>query len=316
MSWIQENKFAAGLAGVTFVAVGGLWYWGNGCKDKTQEARDLFAQATGQIRILENGRLYPSEANRDLKRKAVTEYTQQAVALRDRMIQFRPASLDPVASEVFSKQLQESGSRVQAAFQTSKTSLPQGFLMGFESYSSSVAQRDATGLLGYQVKATEWLFIKLAEARPEAVLNVHRPRLPEEKGTAYAYQKGDVARDLPIEITFSGSARALREFMSSLVDSKEFYFVPRVVRIENEKTTPPSRSDAQFKVPSTAPTADGFGQTLPDPAADPTAQPTPEREEILKQVLGNEQVRVFLRIDLRLFREAAGVALPELPKNR
>ena len=325
MSWIQENKFAAGLAAVTMVGVGGLWYWGNGNKEKTADAHDQFQDAANQIVRFEAGRLYPSEQNRDMKNKAVSDYVEQAGRLRERMTEFRPKTLEPVAPNVFSEQLQAASGRARSAFETSQTTLPPSFMLGFEPYSNSVAQGEATPLLTYPVGALEWLFTTLAEARPVSLINVYRKPLPEEKGREFSYAKGQVARDLPVEVTFSGTSKSLREFMSALVDSKDYYFIPRVVRIENEKQLGPTRSDAQFKTASTAPAEGGFdianftagADVVPpaDGAAAPVLPSAPASEEILKQVLGNEKITVFLRLDLRLFREASSVPLPELPKR-
>jgi len=328
MSWIKENQFTAGLAAVTLLGVGGLYSWGSGNQNKTELARDDYQAAAAEMMRYEGGSLYPSDTNRDLKRQAVADYSEQASQLRDRMVQYGPKPGPAIASNAFGTDLQASNTRIRAAFETSQATLPGGFLVGFESYASGVALGDATSLMAYQMGAMEWLFVKLAEARPEALINVYRQPLPEEKGQPYVYAENQISRDLPIEITFSGSARAMREFLSSLVDSKDYYFIPRIIRVENEKQAGPTRSDAQFKTVITPTVPDGFDvaalgsvtdlSAVGDPAvALPAGEEAvvPESEEILKQVLGDEALRVFLRIDLRLFRDAASVPLPELPKS-
>lgn len=332
MSWIKENQFTAGLAAVTLVGVAGLYYWGSGSQEKTAQALQDFQAAASEITRYEGGRLYPSDTNRDLKRKAVADYSAQAGELRDRMVHYGPKAGQPaMASNAFGTELQAANARVRAAFEASQTTLPSSFLLGFEGYANTIAHSDATNLLAYQVGAMEWMFVKLADARPKALLNVYRKPLPEEKGQAYEYQAGQVSRDLAFEVTFSGSARAMREFLGSLVDSKEYYFIPRVIRVENEKQVGPSRNDAEFKTSSAAKLPDEFdpgvlaftdvkpaGEEGVDPAAEPIAGEEADAtasEEILKQVLGDEAVKVFLRIDLRLFRDAASVPLPELPKS-
>ncbi len=328
MSWIKENQFTAGLAAVTLLGVAGLYSWGSGNQNKTALARDDYQAAAAEMMRYEGGSLYPSDTNRDLKRKAVADYSEQATQLRDRMVQYGPKPGSAIAANAFGTELQAANTRIRAAFETSQATVPGGFLVGFEAYASGVAQGDATSLMAYQMGAMEWLFVKLAEARPEALINVYRQPLTEEKGAPYDYAKNQISRDLPMEITFSGSARAVREFMSSLVDSKDYYFIPRVIRVENEKQVGPTRSDAQFKTVSTSTAPEGFDPAalgaVTDlvPAGDPAVvlaageeAVAPESEEILKQVLGDEAVRVFLRIDLRLFRDSASVPLPELPKS-
>jgi hypothetical protein len=85
--------------------------------------------------------------------------------------------------------------------------------------------------------------------------------------------------------------------MSALSKLESHYAVVRSIRISNAKKEPPRTSDAKFDNPPP--------QAAPEmslDAAAPDAQPSaPAAGRILSQVLGMEEVQVFVRIDLMQF---------------
>ena len=124
------------------------------------------------------------------------------------------------------------------------------------------------------------------------------------------------ARPFPLEITFTGPEKAAREFISSIVKQDNHYLVVRSLRVTNMKKDPPRAADAQFdKAAASKPAAaaDPFGGGFVLPG-DETPAATPEKpaatpkaadsSRILSQVLGNEQVQVFIRLDLLEFLPA------------
>ena len=147
--------------------------------------------------------------------------------------------------------------------------------------------------------------------------------MPEEDGRVYTPNDTDVARPLPLEITFLGPEKSVRAFLSSIVKPEGRYVVIRSIRVTNAKKDPPRASDAKFDKPAAAAAAAGGGDVfgggfvLPADDAQPTkkpaeaAAPTPaataapaDSSRILSQVLGNEEVQVFLRLDLMQFLPA------------
>jgi hypothetical protein len=138
--------------------------------------------------------------------------------------------------------------------------------------------------------------------------------LPEEEGKSYTPSATDAARPFPLEITFVGPEKSVRDFLSSITNPENQYVVIRSLRVTNEKKDPPRTSDAKFDKPAaTAAPADSFGGgfVLPgDDGAAPAAAPAAETPKaadssrILAQVLGNEQVQVFLRLDVLQFLPA------------
>jgi hypothetical protein len=110
-----------------------------------------------------------------------------------------------------------------------------------------------------------------------------------------------------MEITFRANEKSLRAFITALSKLDKHYAVIRSIRIVNAKKDPPRTSDAKFEPVAlqTAP-APSAGQPTASSwlGAEAAAAPKPGTR-MLSQVLGREEVLVFLRIDLMQFLPAA-----------
>ncbi|MBX3741733.1 MAG: Amuc_1100 family pilus-like protein [Akkermansiaceae bacterium] len=328
MSWIKDNKFAATLGGITLVGAAGLIVAGLQFSGKYAEAQASYEEQTSITNDAENLALYPTTANEQGKRKAVADYKAAAEALQTSFGKFRPEKLDNIPPQEFTNRLQAANAEVLAAFQASKTDVPGVFFLGFEGYTGSLAKGAATGILDFELGAMKELMLSLAKPGIAQLINVRREKLVEEDGGVFKEESGQVARPLSVEVTFKGSEAAARDFFSSIAGSDKHYYVVRSVRISNERKGPPLATDAKFDdpVPTTdAAPADGGFALPPDPAeaapAADDAAPAPAAESaapeaaaaapapvdtgrILQQVLGTEDIYVFVRIDIMQFLPA------------
>jgi hypothetical protein len=317
MNWIKENKFLAGLAGGTLagaiilIVVGML---GSGKYDTAKETFDAsFEEASG----FEKLPLYPKVEHKDAKNKALGEYAKLVEALQADFEPFRPKEIKNISPQEFTDSLLAANAEVRKAFEGGNTVVPEPFFMGFERYKTSLASGNNTGILNYQLDAIKTLMLDLAKAKPSELKNFYRQALSEEDGQAFTPADTAVARTFPMEVTFTGTEKSVREFVSSLSKIDKQYVVVRALRISNVKKDPPRTSDAQFEKPAEEKPSAGGGSdafsggfVLPgDEAAAPAAPAaaTPavaDSSRILSQVLGTEQLNVFLRLDLLEFLPA------------
>ncbi len=408
MSWIKDNKFAALLAGATLLGAVLLFYVGLNYHGRYTDALEKYRSAAEEVDGFEKIPLYPSKENRAGKTKALNEYRTAIGGLETAFDKFRPKELTNISPQVFTDHAKTANEEVAAAFEKAHTKLPEAFFLGFEAYTASLAREDATGLLDYQLGATKELLLALAKAAPSQLQNLCRPKFPEEDGEKLQGNPNDVARSFPIELTFKGPERSLREFLSGVVKSPNYFYVVRTVRIMNEKSVAPNAKDAKFETTPAAAAAaakekDPFGgadfvipsdePAAPEPAPTPTppavrppagglpghppasttpgrpaattpgrpatatptapgrpaavparpaavparpavvaprpvvpaapavaavpraaAAPVVDSSSILKRVLGNEELEVFLHIDVLEFVPVK--ALPEVPKSK
>jgi hypothetical protein len=331
MSWIQENRFAAGLGGITAVAAAGLIAWAVSAGNGYTKAKEEFDTTAQEVDKMVKGPVFPNDENLSEKEKAVKDYKESVSKLEQAFDKFRaptPANIEPGDFNDAVKKALEAATK---AITDAKGEVPADFFIGFEAYKDAPARKEATGILSYELEAISNLFASLAASGPAKVLNVTRPLLEEEEGKVFD-GKGKSYRALPIEISFNGKEDVLRKFLSSLDDSGKFYYVIRSVRVVNEKLKAPTAADGQFKTEeagaegaAATPAADPFGGAgaggfvLPGegdaaaPAPDAAAPaPAPEAAApaaggsgvILQEVLGAEKINVFLRIDIIQFLDA------------
>jgi hypothetical protein len=320
MSWIKDNQFIAVLGGVTLVGALALIFVGLNGRSRYNAAFDSYQNSAAAASGFERLPLYPTPTNRDGKRKALLDYREAVTDLQTTFGKFSPAELTNISPQEFTNHLKAANTEVRAAFEKSGATLPDGSFLGFESYTDVLAGEKSTGVLDYQLGAVRELMLALAKAAPTQLINLHRPRLAEERGEVWKAEPKEVARELPLEITFKGSEKSAREFLSSISKLDNYYVVLRTVRIGNEKATPPLAGDAKFDAPP-APAASnelfgGAGFVVPPDGeaagaeSAPAPAPVVDTGRVLSQVLGNEEVVVFLRLDILQFLPAKELPQP------
>jgi hypothetical protein len=317
MSWIKENKFIVALGGGTLAGVVALYLVGASGANRYEDAKAQFDEAAAEALGFERLALYPQVANRDGKRKALDEYIKSTAALQEAFEKFRPKEIQNVSPQEFTDRLKAADEEIRKAFDDAGTILPDAFFAGFESYKTSLAPADTTGILAYQLDSIKQILLELAKSRPTELKNLHRPSLSEESDQPHTPLPDAVARPLPLELTFVGTERAAREFLSSIVKPEQQFVVIRALRISNTKKDPPQASDASFEKPAdpaagAATDTFGGGFVLPGEDEAPAAEDAPAEDaapsvapvdssRILAQVLGNEDVQVFVRLDVLQF---------------
>jgi hypothetical protein len=311
MSWFKDNKFLVVLGGTTLVLAAVFFMVGSKGGGRYDQAKQDFDAAVDEASSYERLPLYPRAENRDGKSKALDEYRKATEDLQAAFKPYRAEKPANVSPQQFTDQLKAVNDELKTAFADSNTKLPEEFFSGFERYKTELARSEATGIL----QSFKTLMLALAKAGPSELRNLHRPGLPEEEGRSFEPKPNQVARPLPLEICFTGPEKSARQFLSAISKPDSQYVVIRTLRVTNAKKDPPRAADAKFDKPAAAApaAADIFGGAfvLPtegeegekDKPAPPPA-PKADSSRILAQVLGNEEIQVFLRLDVMTFLPA------------
>lgn len=341
MNWIKQNPFLGALGGATLAGAILLIVVGSRGASRYQEALDSYRETSEEVSRYERSPLYPEASLRDSKRKFIADYAEEVAALQESFEPYRAAELEAISPQQFTDRIVAAIAEVRASFTAANADLPDGFFLGFEDYrAGSLARESATPILNYQLGAIRELMLSLGASGPSELRNLHRPRLPEEAGQNWQRNDGQIARELPLEVTFKGSEESARNFLTALAASDDHFYVIRTLRISNERQTPPLVADAKFEAAKAdAPPAadanpfggfvfpDAFGdegeedadeapaQEEEEPAVAPVATPAGrtiadgDTSRILGQVLGSEEIHVFLRLDILQF--LAPLELPQ-----
>lgn len=321
MSWIKDNPFVAALGGITVVATGALVFLGSHSSGSYQTSLDAYTADSLKVAEAEKLAIYPSPEHARAKSKALSDYRSDLSKLQSNFDSYRPESLKKLSGQEFIDNLKAADTKVREAFKTSKTTVPDAFFLGFEAYKGGApAKAGAAGILDYQLGAASELFTALSKAAPTELKNVYRSPLVEEDGGTFD-PKDSVYRPLSFEVTFTGTERSVREFITALGASDAYFYSIRSIRINNARDKGPGPEDAKFetaKPAAGAPGSDPFGGgafVIPGEAASATPAPAaakpaaPDSGRILQKVLGDEELTVFLRVDVLQF-----LPTKELPK--
>lgn len=323
MSWIKDNKFIAALGGGTLAGAILLFIAGFHGLNKYEKTKEEFEATSTEASGFEKLALYPKAENHDGKRKSLDDYRLAVGSIQAAFEPFRPKEIKNITPQEFTTLLLAANSEIRKAFEDGGTTVPEPFFVGFERYKTSLAPGNTTGILDYQLAAIKNLMLELAKAKPAALRNLYRPNLPEEDGQAFTPAATAVARAFPLEITFIGHEESARQFLSAIAKPENHYAVVRSIRITNDKKDPPRAADAKFdksaeETPAAGADASGGGfgggfvlpgeetpAAAPEKPAPPAAAPKPaDSGRILSQVLGSEQVQVFVRLDILQFLPA------------
>jgi hypothetical protein len=321
----QEKKFIGILAAATVLGAGGLYFVASGGSERYSAAKEQFDAHAMDINQMQNLPLFPTPQNKEGKTQAIASFKADADALTKKLLAYRPKSMANTDPQAFTNLLVKTAQEAKKKYADQglkidgdEGGLPKGFYLGFENYVSTPAQGTATGILTYQLDAISELHALLAAAKPKKLWNFYREPLLEEKGETYTPSPAVPYRTLPMEISFLAPESSLRDLINGLQQSQKYFYAIRTIRIVNEKQDAPKASDVQFddeaesaEEATAEPAAVGTTFVLPEegePAAaaaapaEETAEPV-GNERILKQVLGAENIHVFLRIDVVLFDE-------------
>ena len=262
--WIKNNKFEALLLLVVIMVAVVAVLFGRGKGELYEQERDNYQGYVQAVTGLKGKKPYPTSENAKNFELQIDKYEEVVDGLRDKLLSYRPDTLGEIAPAKFIENLNAARAEVTRMFDARRIEYPEDeFYLGFEDYTGELPKDEATAQLDYQLGAMKSLFGIVADARPSALLNVHRAELPVEKDKVEETSKNKGGKSkssrgkevspyerLPVEVTFRSTEPVMRKIISDLVSHEDYYFVVRSLRIQNEKLgKAPSREDVKFEAP-------------------------------------------------------------------
>jgi len=332
MTWFKENKFLGGLIVVTGLLAAVIIYMGLQFSSSLEETLEEVATAEAKDRKWRNLDPFPTPTSAEAKKDSLKTLLTDAKATQEVILAFRPESVDNIPLTEFSAGLEKSVAEIRELFD-GQNALPERFNLGFETYASSPPKESATGVLNYQRGALDWLFRELDAAGIKQVVNLHREKLPAESGvdwnderamkqfananrsrtssskdrksrgrrTAKAEVLPEVAHRMPFEITFKGPEPTVRKFLSSVANSDQYFIEARVARVKNEAPIPEKPRGAAEK-------KEGDDSAAFGPIEGDEPEEGAPSSQILNRISGGEDLTVFLRAEILLFKDSAKFA--------
>ena len=126
MSWIQENKFVAGLAGATAVIGGAILFFGVSQGSAYNKKLEDFEELKGRYVKLEEGKPYPTSGNLSDREDGIADYEAAIKDVRNLVTGYRPEKLERMTPEQFKDVRVKMEAELQQAFKDAGTTLPEG----------------------------------------------------------------------------------------------------------------------------------------------------------------------------------------------
>jgi len=333
MTWFKENTFLGGLIVTTVVLAGVIIFFGMKLQGTLDEKIAEVETKEASLKDMKGLNPFPTPPNAKAKTDSLKALLGDANKMQTQFLSFKPESTAAIPVNEFSALLKETDTKIRELFE-GKITLPESFYLGFEKYKSDLPKPESTGELAYELKAIEWLMEELAAAGATDVSNIVRHEIPSEKGESWdgaskptrgssskskskaaSRKRGPslpkIANRMPIELVFKGPETALRDVLTAMADSEEYFYELRIARIKNESPIPTKPRGRAAAAPDDAPVSDpGFGNLgNPDDGGEADA-PAATREKILDRIAGGDDVTAYLRVDLLLFTD--GQQFPEI----
>ena len=338
MNWIKENKFLSGFLAVMIVGVAVLGYLLLSAKSRYADVSTQYDEQANDLNRLQSMAPFPAEPNLRVMEEERKKHQEAVVALQTDLSK-NTIPVEPLSEVQFQDRLRDSVARVRTKAAERQTALPEkGFYMGFDLYENEPPNPTAAPLLGRQLKAIELVVMQLIENRAVSLINLQREPLPEEGGVKPANddaqrsgkggREDDTAdkgvRREPFEVTFMAHQDSFRTILNNIVGSKTQFYIPRVVRVKNEKEKAPTKAETgagAAPVAAVVPTdpataAGGVATAAASPAGAGAAAPTAPAgapaaaasTEALKYVVGDERLEVTMRLEIVDFGQPAATA--------
>ena len=326
MDWMKQNKFLSGFLIVTIIGAGALGFLAFSAKGQHDEVAATYDSKLSDLQGLQTQNPFPDDEN--LKRMQDLQKAHQA-SINELQQQLAAAEipLEPITPAGFQDELNKAVKRVLARAQEKQVSIfpekQDKFYMAFDRYQAQPPEDAATGPLFRMLKAMELAINALIDngGNGTQISDITREPLPEEGGARAPApgspkldnkdkdKKKDLVHRHPFEISFVMQEQKFRKFLNELISNKQQFFIPKSVKIENEKVKAPSKIELNAPQPppiSAPPLPPGT-----PPPGQPPVPPAPAAEKI-KIIVGEEKLQISLRIEVADFEKPAA---PDSPKK-
>jgi hypothetical protein len=340
MDWIKEHKTLAailGVAGAGAVGLGVVMWNAYSAYSAGLEQYDTVSNTLGRM---ESAPLYPSKENLDKKTAMVQQFATEVEKLQQTLLQLQPPVKD-ITDTDFQARLKQRMAETRAKVgggSAESGKLPKNFAFGFDQYVNNLPPQDAAKDVNDYFDAVDSIVQMALDSGVKSIVSLSRSELPSEKtggaaakptaaDSAAAFMNPGQPKVAPgpkgkgkatgpaappptkvierrtVKMSLISDQPALQAMLNDLASaSKMLHFaVVRVLRIENEKLTGPSKSVAAPEKAEDVPDAPPEPGTSPAPTApagpEVLVAPRPAPADAVI-VMGGENLHFYLEIDL------------------
>ncbi len=313
---MKAKQFYAVYGVILALIVGGAGFFLYRGFSAYSAAVEEFDNRDATIKTLKKAAPFPNAANLDKLTAQVDDYQQQIEELNKALLRFqKPLNMnvkDREFQQILKNKIREFKEYAKARGMGLPDTESDPFYMAMDRYETELPESEIVPLLVYQLDAVERLLKMLADSRVEQLTTLSRETLPGEGDNPPA-EEGTVVQKYPISLTFSATHSGFQSFINALSNDDEFFFILRIIRVENEKQEGPIKGAADVGVSRIL---NKEGVEIPQTEKDELYQlPYDEMMAIIEErgyrvesqdaqvIMGQEKVHAYCIIDLARFEE-------------
>ncbi len=228
---------------IAFLLIGGGAFYAISSYGKYSEELSGWSSRVGTIESLERRIPYPNKANAEALAEKVEEYEASVQKLYQGLNSFqRPLNLEIQGTQLQPK-IKESVQEFREFAKAGGLVIEgtEEFQLGFDAYaSSSIPAPDVVPILDYELEAIEHLLRELVTSGVSSLKSFERDSIPGEAGSSGQYESG-VVHKYPVRLRFQSPYAAFQKFVNQIANDKNYFYIVRVLKIENEATDGPPK---------------------------------------------------------------------------
>jgi len=304
MKSAKEQAFWLSYGVAMVLLIGGSGYFLFQSMGGYSSSASAFEAQKSQKRKLESAPVYPNAANLEKEVASISEFEQSVEALHEQLKAYqRP--LEAISDQQFPQELKAMIESFRKFAFEKRVVVPEGFYFGMGDYATTLPKPAATALLKYQLDSIDYLLRTVIAQGADEIISVERETIALERGEADPEKTERVVK-YPVKFSFVTSHDGFRDFLNLVSNDKKYFYIIRVLRVDNEVKTGPSKNIEQKRL-AKDPTTGEVVEVVE--GQDPGAAGLQEYDARI--MFGNEKLRVSALIDLCRFPEV--VEAPPVP---
>jgi len=300
MKSAKEQGFWVSYLVVMVLSLGGAGYFLFQSSASYAESTMGFGTQMMQKRKLESASVYPNAANLEKEKALVDEFEQHVESLHTQLKAFQ-TPLAPISDQQFPQELKAMIEAFQKFAFEKRVVVPDGFYFGMKEYATTLPKPAATGILKYQLDSVDYLLRTLIDQGADEVIAVEREQTALEKGEEDP-EKTQLVAKYPVKLSFVTSHDGFRKFLNMVSNDKKYFYIVRVLRVDNEVKEGPSKNMETKKLAKDPTTGE-----VVEVAEGQDSGTAGLQEYDSRIIFGNEKLRVTAVIDLCRFPEIVEV---------
>jgi len=292
MRWIQDNAFFAALAAITVAGVAVLVGLVLEAQTQYQLTSEAYVQAVEKLHGLQGRSPFPSKENFEKIKALADDYKSELKTLREQLGKMEFPLNPAITPQQFMDDLRTTVNQMTEKAATVGVTLPKDFYLGFGQYATTPPSKMAAPALARQLAIINQVVLRLIDFKVQSLDSLDRRLLPEEAAGEPEKnpKKQEVLERYPFDLAFTAEQAKFRVAFNALLGADQFLII-RALGIQNTSMAAPLIAQPEKN------SADSAGQA-------PAGVPASTAGE-LNVILGQEQVKVTMRIEIVDFSEPA-----------